>query len=291
MKNQLMRIGIALLCTLPTLLQAQQVTTQLRGLRVHANLQVPEEPLAGAPTFLIMHGTWAHYGMEIISTLQATLAERGYASLAPNLSLGIDDRTGFFQCSPTISANHSHAVAEISHWLNYLNSAGFSAIHLVGHSRGGAQAALLQRDLAHSAVKKLTLLAPMVFRGDTLAHDYADDPTRLPTLVQDAARSTASQFGPVKMLNCHEVSTPPSSFLSYYSALPNKHTPDILPDITIQTSVILAGDDDVAGWLPEEISRASAQDNVQVHVIEDSGHFFRDLYLEDAVDILLMDSP
>jgi pimeloyl-ACP methyl ester carboxylesterase len=281
------RLGLLLLCTLPTLLQAQQVTTQMHGLSVHANLQLPQEHRADTPIFLIVHGTWAHYGMEIISTLQATLAERGYASLAPNLSLNVDQRTGFLQCRPTITANHGHAVGEINHWAKYLSGEGWNAIHLVGHSRGGAQAALFQHDIAHPAIMHLTLLAPMVFRPEDLARNYADNPTRLKGLIQDAANSSASRFGPVKLLNCHEVSTPPASFLSYYSALPNKHTPDILSDITIQTSVILAGDDEVARWLPEEINHANTQDNVQIHVIEDSGHFFRDLYLDDAVDILL----
>lgn len=290
MRKQLISLGLLLFFTLPTLHHAQQVTTQVHGLRVHANLQVPQEHRADSPIFLIIHGTWAHYGMEIISALQASLAERGYASLAPNLSLNVDQRAGFLQCSPTITANHGHAAGEINHWTKYLSDEGWRTIHLVGHSRGGAQTALFQRDFAHPAIKNLTLLAPMVFRLEDVARSYADEPSRLMALIQDAAHSSTSRFGPVKLLNCHEVSTSPSSFLSYYSAQPNKHTPDILNGINVQTSVILAGDDNVARWLPEEISRATAQDNVQVHTIDGSGHFFRDLYLEDAVDILISES-
>ena len=66
------------------------------------------------PFFLILHGSLAWHGMELPSTIQQLLAEENYGSLAFTLSLGENNRSGFFDCSHPIISGHHDAQAEIS---------------------------------------------------------------------------------------------------------------------------------------------------------------------------------
>ena len=56
---------------------AEEVTLEYRGLTLNANLETVDDPSGGM--VLLVHGTLAHNGMEIIAALQGLLAERGPA--------------------------------------------------------------------------------------------------------------------------------------------------------------------------------------------------------------------
>ena len=70
------------------------------------------------------HGALAHNGMEIIATLQGLFTEADISSLAINLSLGLDDRHGMYDCATPHTHKHSDALNEIDVWLDWLETQG-----------------------------------------------------------------------------------------------------------------------------------------------------------------------
>ena len=236
-----------------------EVVEQSHGnLIVTANLEGSASEDRDRPVFLVLHGTWAHAGMEIIQALQGGLADRGFASLAPTLSLGESRRAGFRGCREPFLMKHGDAVAELALWAGYLEAAGHTHIVAVGHSRGGAQVALFQAEAPRPSVKRLELLAPMVFR----------EPRTLE---------------PGQFLNCRDVTVPADVRAAYYSAKPEKHTPALLEKVSIPVRVFLGTEDEITQWTAAEKEAASAG----TVDIDGAGHFFRDLYLDDVLDVMV----
>ena len=129
---------ITILCmTLPA--QAADLQSMFDGRVLNASLVQPDDDRDEA--FLIIHGTWAHHGMEVVQALQQGLADRGEASLAPTLSLGQSDRKGFLGCAPSMTPDERTVAPEIKHWLDDLSARGYRTVTLLGHSRGALQAA------------------------------------------------------------------------------------------------------------------------------------------------------
>ena len=77
-----------------------------------------------------------------------------------NLSHGINNRHGKYNCK--ITSNHSYADAadEIGAWLDCLTRQGVKRMVLLGHSRGGSETALFAAEHDKAIVKAVVLLAP-----------------------------------------------------------------------------------------------------------------------------------
>ena len=75
-----------------------------------------EDRAAAGPTFLLVHGSWAHFEMELITYLQDLLKAAGFDSLAINLHLGVDDRRGALSCDAPVTARFDAAPKEIESW-------------------------------------------------------------------------------------------------------------------------------------------------------------------------------
>src|SRR6266851_5897466 len=102
----------------PALAAAEPVQIKPSLLKLNGNLELPAgERLEGENVVVIVHGMLSHYSQETIAALQKNLKARGIASLAINLSLGIDDRRGPRSCDVI----HDYALAgarrEIRLWL------------------------------------------------------------------------------------------------------------------------------------------------------------------------------
>ncbi len=281
-RSRILVAALALLVSAP--LAAEEVRLQQGDLTLVAKRV---GGTASGPVFLILHGTWAHYGMEIIQALQAGLAERGYSSLAPNLSLGLDARTGFRSCDGNYPMRHDAAVQELAAWVELLEGEGVQELVLVGHSRGGAQVALYLQAPA-SIVRGAVLLAPMVFDAAAVLEQFTrDNGADVAARLQSAA--DMGLVGPVDFLNCADARVPAGTLRSYYGPEPVKHTPALLAGIEVPVQVFLGTADEVARWSSAEIEHAESRPNVRVHEIEDAGHFFRDLFTEDVLDLVTAD--
>ncbi len=263
---------------------AAPVTTDFDGMTLNAEFKQGEDSVH--PTVLITHGTLAHNGMELIVALQDTLAEAGFSSLAINLSLGINNRTGAYPCETPHTHRHTDAVDEIGHWVEWLRAQGRTQILLLGHSRGGNQTAwyVVSTTPLPAAVKAQVLLAPMTWNARREAEHYqARYDHSLAAALEQAQHAEQPLLQPVDFLYCAHTAASPASLLSYYAEAPRLHTPNLLKTTRLPTLVI-AGSSDTA--VPDLAAAMAAVENAQVQlsVLDGADHFFRDLYTDDVVD-------
>ncbi|MBV8537170.1 MAG: alpha/beta hydrolase [Alphaproteobacteria bacterium] len=293
---------IALLVIAGGPLLAAEVSTPYRGLTLLGNLELADGKSAKDGIALIVHGTLAHDRMETIASLQANLKERHLSSLAITLSLGEDRRTGFFDCARLHNHRPYDSLDEIAVWIAWLKSQGAAAVTLIGHSQGGNQAAVYAVERRDPDVSSLILLAPGTFDFDKTAQAYqARYGTPLRPLLDKAealvrAGRGAAPLERVGFLNCTTATATADSFVAWYAPEPRRDTPSILPRVAVRTLVIVAGADEVVPDLAAEAKAlpraggpgpaAPGQGEITVRTVEGSDHFFRDLYNEDAADLI-----
>jgi len=281
----------AVFLSLPALADLTQI--KWGGLNLNGNLVAAEDKQKAV--FLIVHGTWAHGAMELPATLQSLLEDEGYGSLAITLSLGINDRQGFFDCQSPVVQGHGEAIEEIHAWYLFLREQGYAKIALIGHSRGGAQATLYQQRYPQDKVSSLTLIAPMAWQKGVEVKAYHDKySANLYDLLAKAdqyQQAGKALFTPPGVLYCDKTPVSPVAFMSYYSAMPEKNTPSLLIKTEVPTVVYLGSEDPSSIRFAEQQTLFSAKVNISVVTIDGADHFFRDLYADELIDDMLSRLP
>ncbi len=254
----------------------------LNGRLVSAGTATPSRPVV-----LIVHGTLGHLGMEIIHNLQELLDEREMDSLAITLSLRQDNRAGMYDCTTPHTHRHDGAPGEIAAWRDWLKSRGHDRIYLLGHSRGGAQAALFMAERQPQDIRKLVLMAPMTWNPARAAAGYEKRYGKeLAPLLDRARAAPGAMMKATDFIYCPGATVRGSTFLSYYADDPRRDTPSLLPGIAPPVLVIAAADDEVVRDLPERVRPLVDGKRVRLVVIEEAGHMFLDFALEDAADAI-----
>jgi pimeloyl-ACP methyl ester carboxylesterase len=288
MRRKSIHLLLIMLALFPmSAIAATPVQLEHQGLLLNANWQESAEPGSG-PLFLIVHGTWAHGGMEIIAGLQDSLAANGYDSLAITLSLGVSDRQGFMSCDTVIKANHADAAAEINRWVEFAKTLS-DHIVLVGHSRGGNQVMLYQQQFQAPEVERLVLIAPMTWNAAESAAGYEAQVGRPLADVMAQAQAQADPKAIIKagVVYCPTVEVLASSFLSYYDAEPNRNTPALLATVRRPVLVFEGTEDPLANGFKSQVALFEKNQQVTVQWIDGADHFFRDLYTDELVDSML----
>jgi pimeloyl-ACP methyl ester carboxylesterase len=271
---------------------AEEVQTRLNGLTLDGNLEFAPGKAPEEGVMLLVHGTLAHNKMELIANLQRLLAARGVSTLAVNLSLGVNDRHGFFDCGRLHTHRYGDAIEEIDAWVGWLKSQGVLDITVAGHSRGAAQVAayaLQQRDPAIGAV---VLLAPTTFDAARTAEAYqARYGVDLAELVKRAQSLVSAGRGGewlpgVGFLNCDNATVTAASFVSYYGASTAMHTPALMTRLRQRTLVVVAGADALFPDLAAAVAPLDGTREISVKTVEGADHFFLDLFAEDASDVI-----
>ena len=245
-------------------------------LRLNGNLELPAgQQIADSRMVLIVHGTLSWYGQETIAALQKNLKQRGDPSLAINLSLGIDDRQRARPCDVL----HDYALAgarrEIVQWIDWLYSQNARSVDVVGFSRGGAQVAALGPELPKA--RRLVLLAPTFATAAEQSATYERAFGRPLAPELDKARREPLQSFTTDFLTCRQAPVLGATLLDGYEEM----SPRLAAKTGHQTLVVIAGKDeivpDLGRKLPSEVPQAT---------VEGAGHFFLDLYGEEAADIV-----
>ena len=271
---------------------AQDISIQHSGLVLHGKLSVPNNKKLTDGIILVVHGTLAHNEMETIKNLTIVLNERGLSTLAINLSLGITDRRGMYDCKILHRHKHTDALDEIRGWLSWLKSKDVKSIILMGHSRGGNQVARFASKIGDKSLTHLILLAPSTW-------DAASAQTRFETLHKHPLKTaletaetllkkdTGDAIMPgIGILFCPKADSTVASFVSYYSPDRRHDTPSILPEIIIPTLVIAGGRDTVVKNLISKVKATVDRQKLQLKIIDDADHFFLDLFAEDVADAI-----
>ncbi|EGV16171.1 alpha/beta hydrolase [Thiocapsa marina] len=295
MNPRLYSAGLALATALAAgTAAAEEVTLTNRGLTLNANLETTGAQWQQGPVVLMTHGTLAHGGMEIMQTLQSALQERGISSLAMTLSLGLDNRSGMYDCAVPHTHLHTDAVGEIGAWLDWLQSQGVEEVALLGHSRGGNQSARFAAEHPDAPLDAVILIAPQTWSEAAAAQDYAKRyGTSLESRLERARQLASDGRGaemlePIDFIYCTETAATAAAFLSYYAPDPRMDTPSLIPEIKASVLVIAGSEDDVVDGLVETVQPIADGERVNLIVLDGADHFFRDLYAEEIADDVQM---
>ena len=259
------------------------------GLIFNANLNLAPGNTVKDEIVLMLHGTMAHKDMEIMRGLQDMLIERKLSNLAINLSLSQDNRHGMKNCATPHRHLDSNALNEIGLWVNWLKKNGAKRITLLGHSRGGNQIARYAAQSPDDAVEKVIVIAPPTWEPQKLRVAYKKRfNKRLPQLLKRAdtlisAGKGKSIMTDVNFLYCPKSNVAAATFADYYKAFPDRDTPSVIKKIKLPLLAIVGDKDRVVPNFANRM-KTSNQANVKLVVLEDAGHFFRDLFGEDLAD-------
>lgn len=275
--------------------RAEPVSQEYLGLEVLGNLELAEgKSLAADGAVLIIHGTAAHHRTEVIAGLQQNLKKQGVNSLAITLSLGLQKRSGMFDCALEHDHRHADASDEIVAWVEWLQKKGASRVALLGHSRGGAQAALAVVERPDVGVHRLIAVAPLHQTEAEIDARYLEAfGTALPPLLAKARQLVEAGEGDTLMqvpgfLHCKPAKVTAAAFHDYYAPDPQQDTLRLLSDILIPTLVIVAGDDrmmpSLAGALAQARAAKQLPDSVEVATIDGADHMFLDLFADELAD-------
>jgi pimeloyl-ACP methyl ester carboxylesterase len=280
-----------LLTALP--LSAQEVTLPHETLNhkiltLNAEMTLAENSQLSDGVMLITHGTLAHNKMDVISTFQNLLADAGINTLAINLSLGINNRHGMYDCKVPHQHKHTDAIEEINAWLSWLQQQGAGNITLMGHSRGGNQTAWFSDSHPEQSIKAQILLAPATWSEKAELDNYQKRYEKsLSAILSDAQRAQPDTWiEHVDFIYCADSRVKADSFVDYYQANPKFNTPYLLKRTAIPTLVISGSEDKTVSDLPEMMADVS-NPLVQHAEIEGADHYFMDLYADDAVESII----
>ncbi len=270
---------------------AEEVKIKHGGLTLNADLELAEGKTLANGVVLIVHGTLAHKDMEIIVALQDMLKDRVLSSFAVNLSLGIDDRHGMYDCQTPNNHRDGDAMKEIRSWVAWLKGKGVGAITLLGHSRGGNQAARYAAGNPDPAVKRFVLVAPATSTPGKPARGYyrrykkdlAPLLKKAQALVREGKGDTLLEG--VDFLYCPGTSVTAATFADYYRANPDRDTPSVIKRIALPVLAVAGGGDRINPGFGRKMKQ-QPQANVKLVVVEDAGHFFLDLFGEDLADAI-----
>ncbi|MGM0516402.1 MAG: alpha/beta hydrolase [Pseudomonadota bacterium] len=272
-----------------TALAADRVELEHDGLTLVGHMETAAGSSVEDGVVLMVHGTLAHGQMEIMSSMQELLADAGYNSLAVNLSLGQDARTGMYDCDSTHRHKHEGAVDEIAAWVDWIKGEGAERLAVLGHSRGGNQVGRYLAESPDPMVEKAVLLAPQTWSEGYAAKDYkANYDTELAPLLEKAEALVDEGRGDEVMemdfIYCPDTTATAASVVSYYREDPRMDTPTVLGETDVETLVIVAGADTTVTDLEEKMADRVEDDNIEMTVVSGSDHMFRDLFLYDAAD-------
>ncbi|GAB4237855.1 MAG: alpha/beta fold hydrolase [Methyloligellaceae bacterium] len=271
--------------------QAKTVELKIGGHVALGDLVIPEGASLAGGVLLITHGTLAHKDMELVEALQTALAERGVATLAHSLTLSLDRRTGMYDCARPHRHRHEDAVEEIAAWVSWLKQQGAAKVALLGHSRGGNQAAWFAAE--RDSVDRVILLAPAT--GQSPARAAASYRQRfkadLAPILDAAAAKVKAGLGDELLdvpgfIYCPAGKASAKSILSYYGDEPRRATEHLAPAIKVPVLVIAGSRDTTVPDVVEKFEPLARPGRLRLEVIEDAGHMFLDFYAEDAADLI-----
>lgn len=287
MSKSLVKISSLLLLLSCQSVFAQEVTTSHKDLTLNADLKLAEGSTLADGVLLITHGTLAHNKMEVIATLQDLLTEAGINTLAINLSLGIDNRHDMYDCQTPHQHKHTDAIDEINIWSTWLKNQGAGDISLMGHSRGGNQTAWFSQSYPDK-VKSQILLAPATWSEAAEQLDYK---TRYgkplaDILIKAQQADDNAWMDATDFIYCTGSRVKASSVANYYSPDQRFNTPYLLDKTSTPSLVISGSEDKTVSDLPERMAGLS-NPHVEHISIEGADHYFRDLYADEVVELII----
>jgi len=288
--------GLAAMCFVAVLsatpVRANEVKLTYKGLTLNANQELAPGKSLSDGAILIVHGTLAHGGMDVIRSFQDLLKAKGWNSLAINLSYGVSNRHGMFECTNVQRHRHADALGEIDAWVKWLERQGAKSITLAGHSRGANQVAQYAINSNRASVRSLVFAPPGMMDRALAARHYEDQYKKpLQPLLSEAESLIKAGKGSTELknkpfLNCASTTVTADSFASYYSAGAIPETAVLIMKYGKPVLVVVGSQDNIHPDVIEKVKPIADGKRVQLKVIDGADAFFRDFLAEDAVDAM-----
>ncbi|PIT00163.1 hypothetical protein TSA1_04825 [Bradyrhizobium nitroreducens] len=287
-------LGLTVLLTLavPARAAEQELELSVDGRATLATLRTPGTMTSDTPLVVMTHGTLAHKDMEVIQGIAKALEQRGIASLAHTLSLGLDRRKGMYDCAVRHDYAAEDAVTEIGAWVARARDVS-RWVFAFGHSRGGNQVARYLAASGTPQVAGAVLLAPVTAKAEAdLRASYAKTYGKpLEPFLELATKAVAAGRGGEWMdvpgfIYCRNAVASARAFASFYGPDAGQDTAALVARVKLPVLVLAATKDSVVPDVAAAFAplAASSGGRVQLDKIEDADHFFRDLFAEDVAD-------
>lgn len=285
--KKLSALLFASLLSVSGLTSAQEVKQTYQGNTLNANLVYADGKSYGDKVVLLLHGTLTHNGRSTYADLQNNLAKEGITSLSMNLSLGLNDRHGEYECATPHTHKHTDAIAEIGVWMEWLKQQGVKQVSVMGHSRGGNQIAWYVSEKDSDSVNKIILLAPATGEqqsGKEYQKKYGKPLASVLKKAQDMVKAGKGKelMKDTDFIYCEKTQVTAEAFVDYYEAKPKFDTPTVLKSIKKPALVIVGSEDTVVPELPKRLETIKGQKNVTITTIDGGDHLFIDLANEDV---------
>ena len=288
----LMGLAVLLALARPAAAAEQELELLVGGRATLATLRTPASVGPDTPLIVMTHGTLAHKDMEVIQGVAKALEQRGIASLAHTLSMGLDRRKGMYDCTTRHDYVVDDAVAEIGAWVTKARSMS-RFVFTLGHSRGANQVARYLAASETPPVAGAVLLAPVTAKAEAdLRASYAQTYGKpLESLLEKATKAVATGRGGEWMdapgfIYCRNAVVTARAFKSFYAADTGQDTAALVARVKLPVLVLAATKDAVVPDVVASFAPLANSSGGRVHLdrIEDADHFFRDLFAEDVAD-------
>ncbi len=285
--KKLSAILFASLLSVSSLASAEDVKQTYQGKTLNANLVYADGKSYGDNVVLLLHGTLTHNGRSTYADLQNNLAKEGITSLSMNLSLGLSDRRGEYDCATPHTHKHTDAIAEVGVWMDWLKQQGVKKVTVMGHSRGGNQIAWYVSEKDSDSINKVVLLAPATGEqqsGKEYQEKYGKPLNSVLKTAKDMVKAGKGKemMKDTDFIYCEKAQVTAEAFVDYYDVKPKFDTPTVLKSIKKPTLVIVGSEDTVVPELPKRLEAIKGQKNVTITTIDGGDHFFVDLANEDV---------
>jgi len=277
-----------LLCLFLTSLTATAETVEVRlptGITTSANFHIGDP---AQPAVLLLHGFHQTHHSQPMSTLAANLASKGYTTLSPTITLGVNKRSQSMACEAVHTQTIQDNVAEIDYWVNWLGNKGYKNVVLIGFSSTGNIAILSYNAQGpHPAVKKAILVS--------MNPILTDNSERQKTLAETTPKRQANgkKLGLFSVGYCkNNFTATTNSYLSYAQYDASKVL-ELIRQTPVATELVFGSEDTIlpANW-PSQIKALKTR--AQVTIIDKANHFFDDTSefdLSEEVENILKNLP
>jgi pimeloyl-ACP methyl ester carboxylesterase len=231
------------------------------------------------PAIVVLHGFLQTHEFLATQNIVRSISALGYATVGPNLSLGISDRKQSMQCQAPHRHTFDDDLREIDSWVGWLRDQGYSRVIIVGHSWGS------QHGLGY--VEKYTKSPVAAVIAISLVRSEQAAQVRTGQIAQAQARAARkdTSLQPYILSFCKTFMASPQSYVSY-ARWDDARVIDSLKRLQERKVpvYVVSGSKDKridAHWVKELRRRAS-----EVTVIDGANHFFSSIHEFDLSDRL-----
>ncbi len=220
---------------------------------------------AEKPAILLIHGFLTTRNHATLKNLNIAIADEGFSTLAPTLSLDIDLRNQGLPCEAIHTHTMQKDVREIESWTNWLLAQGHKNVILLGHSFGSLHMLVYLKN-GNPAIK-YAIATSLIDLEHAIGTQKVYSQLKQ---ARQAIKANNNALQEYKISYCKKFVSTPGSFASYAEWDKTKIL-NLLSDITTPVHIVMGGSDDRMdkSW-PATLTKQGSE----LSIINGANHFF-----------------